>query len=159
MLAAEINEWNTLPFIANHPVWRMAFEWIKNKSAHAMEGQHQDFPDTRMFARVMEYGLKPREEARYENHRFTVDLQYTISGAEGIEYTPSRLLVPKDEYIENKDFQFFETPKVSYGCVDNHEGHFCVLWPSDGHMPQLQVGNFRLVRKVVIKIPLDLVRH
>ena len=94
MLAAEFNDWNTLPFLATHPVWRMAFEWIKTKSGQASEGQHQDFPDTRMFARVMEYSLKPREEARYENHRFTVE------GARGRHQAAEDFLVSDVDTVE-----------------------------------------------------------
>jgi biofilm protein TabA len=157
MQADELTNWRSTPLFASSPVWVRAFEWIEAHAATAEEGFHHEFPDKAMFVRVMAYELKDRSEARYENHRSTIDLQYTIAGAEGIEYTPSRLLVPDGEYDPEKDFQFFQSPDFSYGRIDNHQGHFCVLWPSDGHMPQLRVEGFSAVRKLVVKIPVALV--
>ncbi len=110
-----------------------------------------------MFVRVMSYELRARNDARYEHHKHTVDLQYTIRGAEGIEYTPLDLLAPEGDYLSDKDFQFLKTPASGYGRIDNHEGQFCVLWPNDGHMPQLAVEGFTSVRKLVVKIPVTLV--
>jgi YhcH/YjgK/YiaL family protein len=157
MHAAELANWRSTPLFSSSAVWSSAFEWIETRAATAEAGVHYDFPDKSMFVRVMAYELKDRSEARYENHRSTIDLQYTIAGAEGIEYTPSRMLVPDGEYDRDKDFQFFQTPSRPHGRIDNHAGHFCILWPSDGHMPQLRVEGFSEVRKLVVKIPLSLV--
>lgn len=152
----ELSNWRTTNFFSASPIWRSAFEWIETKADLAEEGYHYDFPDGKMFARVMSYSLKDRDVARYEHHIHTIDLQYTISGAEGIEYSPLHLLKNEGDYLQEKDFQFLHTPAKSYGRLDNHAGHFCVLWPKDAHMPQLKVDGFENVRKVVVKIPMNL---
>lgn len=157
MHSDEFSNWRSTNFFSDSPVWRSAFEWIEAKAGSAEEGYHYDFPDGKMFARVMSYSLKNRDAARYEHHIHTIDLQYTISGAEGIEYSPLHLLKNEGEYLQEKDFQFLQTPAKTYGRIDNHAGHFCVLWPQDAHMPQLRVDGFEHVRKVVVKIPIDLV--
>ena len=136
-------------------VWSSAFEWIENNAQYKQDGFHYDFSDKSMFARIMTYDLKTTE-TKYESHKLSIDLQFTLSGCEGIEYMPTHLLNPVGNYIEDKDFQFYETPNLSksYGMVNNFEGHFCILWPSDGHMPQMKTNNCERVRKLVVKIPI-----
>lgn len=154
----ELSNWRSTAFFSSSSVWSSAFQWIEANAGSASEGYRHDFPDKNMFVRVMSYDLKDRKEARYEHHRHTIDLQYTIQGAEGIEYTPFHLLSTEGDYLADKDFQFFDTPTHGYGRIDNHVGHFCVLWPNDGHMPQLRVEGFDSVRKLVVKIPVALVQ-
>ena len=103
----------------------------------------------------MAYSTKSREVARYESHRETIDLQYTIEGAEGIEVVPTALLRAEGDYDATKDFQFHVTPEIGEARVDNVQGRFCILYPQDAHMPQLRVGDLEQVRKLVVKIPLS----
>ncbi len=158
MHADRLCNWRSTGFFSSSPVWISAFEWIEANADSASEGYHHPFPNNSMFVRVMTYDLKSRSEARYEHHKHTIDLQYTIQGAEGIEYTPLHLLSAQGDYLPEKDFQFFDTPAHGYGRIDNHVGHFCVLWPNDGHMPQLRVKRFSWVRKLVVKIPVAAAR-
>lgn len=156
MIAGTLKDWKNVPGLAGHPVWREAFEWIIANADTAEEGIHP-LSKENFFARVMEYDLKERDVANYENHSHTIDLQATIKGAEGIEYTPIHLLTKRGEYLEDKDFQFYETPEFGYGRVDNHPGQFCILFPEDGHQPQRKVRDCSHVRKLVVKIPVKLV--
>ena len=107
MIADKLNNWKALPGLQTHAVWRAAFEWIE-EHAHTSDIGQFDLGVGDAFVRVMEYDLKERGEARYENHQHTIDLQYTIEGAEGIEVHPSEALTPVGEYLAEKDFQFFE---------------------------------------------------
>ena len=155
MYTSELKNWSDCKMFSECPVWTSAFEWIENNGHNSQDGFHYDFSVKSMFARVMTYDLKDRNETKYESHKRTIDLQFTLSGCEGIEYMPTHLLNPLGDYIEDKDFQFYETPNLfkSYGMVNNYEGHFCILWPSDGHMPQMKTSNCESVRKLVVKIP------
>jgi YhcH/YjgK/YiaL family protein len=155
MYTSELKNWSDCKMFRECPVWTSAFEWIENHGHDSQDGFHYDFADKSMFASVMTYDLKDRNETKYESHKHTIDLQFTLSGCEGIEYMPIHLLNPVGDYIEDKDFQFYETPNLSnsYGMVNNYEGHFCILWPSDGHMPQMKTNNCECVRKLVVKIP------
>ena len=157
MIADELERWRELLFFAEHPVWRDAFEWIEANAATAEEG-FTHLSDERLLVRVMSYPLKQREAARFESHRNAVDLQYTISGAEAIEWHPVNGLTRRGDYQTEKDVQYYDTPTHAAGRVDNLEGHFCILFPEDGHMPQREVPGFTEVRKLVVKIPLILVR-
>jgi biofilm protein TabA len=159
MLTDEFENWTTYKSFLQSPTWRAAFNWIAENASTASDGYHYDFENQSMFARVMSYDLKSREDTKYESHKYTIDLQYTLIGCEGIEYTPTKLLNNVGDYISEKDFQFYETPSTdsSYGLIKKHENHFCVLWPSDGHMPQMKANNCEHVRKLVVKIPTVLV--
>lgn len=153
MISDHLTNWRMLPGLASHPVWKAAFEWIESKATTAEEGIF-DLGVGEATVRVMEYGTKVREDARYEAHRETIDLQYTIQGAEGIEILPTGQLSSDGEYDAVKDFQFYETPAIGEARVDNVEGRFTILYPQDGHMPQLRVGDIPKVRKLVVKVPL-----
>jgi len=154
MLSDHLQNWRSLPGLASHPVWIAAFEWIEKNASTADEGFY-DLGIEGVRVRVMEYPTKSREEARYESHRDTIDLQYTIKGAEGIEVTPTSLLKPEGDYDAGKDFQFYGDPSVSEARIDNVEGRFTILFPQDAHMPQLRVGDIPNVRKLVVKIPVE----
>jgi biofilm protein TabA len=159
MLTDELENWTTHNSFLQSPIWSAAFNWIGENASTVSEGYHYDFDDQSMFARVMSYDLKAREETKYESHKYTIDLQFTINGCEGIEYIPTKLLITEGDYISDKDFQFYESPSSdsSYGLIKNYENHFCVLWPTDGHMPQMKVNKCERVRKLVVKIPTVLV--
>lgn len=154
MLSDHLKHWRTLPGLTSHPVWKAAFEWIETKAATAGEGIYE-IGVGKATVRVMEYATKTRDVARFESHRRTIDLQYTIEGAEGIEIMPTEQLEEVGDYDGSKDFQFHRTPPFSEGRIENVEGRFCILYPQDGHMPQLQVGTIPKVRKLVVKIPVD----
>ena len=142
-----------LPGLASNPIWTAAFEWIETNAATAENGIF-DLAVGSATVRVMEYDTKQRDSARYESHHQTIDLQYTIRGAEGIEVMPTKLLSEEGDYNVTKDVQFYKTPVTFEASVDNVEGRFTILYPQDAHMPQLKVGNIPGVRKLVVKIPL-----
>jgi len=152
MIVDRLVNWEKYPNLSRNAVWIEAFQWIDAHASTAEEGKHP-LSFSGMFVHVMSYDLKDREAANYESHLHTIDLQYTIEGAEQIEYTPQALLSKKGGYSDETDFQFYETPARGFASVDNNEGQFCILFPEDGHMPQLYVPPFKRVKKLVVKIP------
>ena len=158
MIAGQLQHWRNHPGFARHPVWTEAFEWIERNAAGSGEGF---FPleSEGCLVRVMSYPLKGDDEAKWESHRHTIDLQYTIDGAEGIRVHPVGGLEPQGEYIEEKDFQYHEAPAAESAMVKNLAGHFCVLFPQDAHQPQLHLDGYEAVRKLVVKIPVAAVQE
>lgn len=155
MIYHELTQWRMLPGLAQHDVWQTAFLWLEKSSRAAAEGIHPLGADG-FFARVMSYPLKPRTEARYEMHRHTIDLQYTLEGGEGIEVVPAGALQKLNDYTEEKDVEHFVTPARGWARVDNLPGQFTILFHGEPHQPQLQVPGIEAVRKVVVKIPVRL---
>jgi len=154
MITGHISQWRSHPGFENHPVWREVFEWIEANAAEVEEGFHE-LESEGCYVRVMSYATKTREAANYESHRHTIDLQYSIEGGEGIEVSLVSSLQPKGKYLEEKDFQYHETPQDFTAYAENREGHFSVLFPEDAHQPQRLIGDFKEVKKLVVKIPVS----
>ena len=153
MITGLLKSWNNHSLLKGNTVFEEAFEWIIEYSATAELGFHE-LPVSGCIVRIMEYGLKTREEANYEHHKHLIDLQVTLKGNEGIEWTPLEGLINKGEYLEEKDFQFLETPERGAGFIENREGQFCILFPDDAHQPQRLTEQCDYVRKLVVKIPM-----
>jgi YhcH/YjgK/YiaL family protein len=156
MITGLLKNWNNHSLLKGNKVFEEAFAWIAENAADAELGFHK-LAESGCTVRIMEYGLKTREEANYEHHRHTIDLQVTLKGNEGIEWCPLEGLVNKGEYLEEKDFQFLETPERGAGFIENREGQFCILLPEDAHQPQRLTEGCDFVRKLVVKIPVSLV--
>lgn len=156
MIYDNLSRWQTLPGLSDHAIWSAAFRWLETHAATAPEGDHP-LGHEGFFARVMAYPTKDRLEAKYEMHRKTIDIQYTVEGAEGIEITARSGLVPLNNYLEAAEVEHFETPKSGQVRVDNLAGWFTILLAGEPHMPQLRADGKPSVRKVVVKIPAHLV--
>ena len=157
MIYAKLTDWRSIPGFAQNEFWAKSFTWLETAAAGASEGIHPLGPDD-FFARVMGYPLKTREQARYEMHRQTIDIQYTLEGREGIEIAAREALTPMNDYVEAKDAEHLVTPAAGQARVDNLKGFFTVLFPGEPHMPQLTIPGITAVRKVVVKLPARLVK-
>src|SRR5439155_23683956 len=82
-----------------HPVWKEAFEFLKSLPAQPAKGIHPIRGED-MYVNVMEYATLPREQCHFESHRKYVDLQYTITGSEVIEWRRSGELETAGRYDE-----------------------------------------------------------
>lgn len=152
MITGQFKSWRNQTFIESHSLWRKIFQWLEDNLDDLDIGQYKlSFGDC--FVNVMSYGLKNRDDANFESHLHTIDLQMSIENAEGIEWHPVDKLKPKGEYIEKSDFQFYQTPEKVYGLVENRVGVFTILFPDDGHQPQRLVDEYTTVKKLVVKIP------
>lgn len=152
MITGQFESWKNQVFINSHPIWSKIFKWLEN-NIETLEIGRYNLPFGECFVNVMSYDLKSREEASFESHKETIDLQMSLENAEGIEYCPISKLIPKGLYKEKSDFQFYETPEKSYGFIENRVGVFTLLFPDDGHQPQRFVDSFTSVKKLVVKIP------
>ncbi|QVL50108.1 MAG: YhcH/YjgK/YiaL family protein [Thiocapsa sp.] len=156
MIYGSLSHWKHHILFNSNLIWREAFEWIEKHSEDAADGFYPLSLEN-FYVRVMEYETKQREEANYESHLHTIDLQYTILGAEGIEVEDAAKLVTRGDYQVSKDVQFYNLPVRSSVRVDNLKDRFCILFPHDAHLPQLLVPGYTRVRKLVVKIPCVLV--
>ncbi len=102
-----------------------------------------------MYALVQEYTTITQSEGKLENHKKYVDLQYIASGEEKIGVTLNGVI--SQPYDEQSDVAFFTG---SSSLVTLKEGEFALFFPQDIHMPKIGSGSF--VKKVVIKIPVEL---
>lgn len=91
-------------------------------------------------------------EYGYEAHRENIDIQYLIAGEETIHCLPLEYLKETNPYDKEKDAAFYEEANSKPQELLLGNGYFAILFPQDGHMPQLCVNEPVKVRKVVVKV-------
>lgn len=138
------------------PAWMKAFNFIKSSDEDSEEKKY-DLGDG-IYAVVESYSTKNLESAVFESHQRYVDIQWTISGAEGIYIASSESLEINQEYHFSRDVTFYKTPQNFNNFIRNYPGYFSTFWPNDAHMPKIQIDSFLRVKKGVVKIPIHLLR-
>lgn len=111
-----------------------------------------------IFARVMSYQTKTREQTAMEAHRRYADVQVVLSGCEVMEWHPLAGLKPVTPYAPDSDAVFLEKPTTPQGQVVLTPGRFAVFFPQDAHMGQIALAGPEQVRKVVVKISMELLQ-
>jgi len=101
---------------------------------------------------VQEYKTKTIRESFWEAHRRYIDVQYVIRGAERMGYANIRNLEISQEYMEDKDCLILSGDGDFFTV---YTGNFAIFYPEDAHMPCLTVKEPRVVKKVVVKIPVE----
>jgi biofilm protein TabA len=105
-----------------------------------------------LFVRPGTYQTRLPEEGRFETHTVYADLQYVVSGAEIMQFSPADALTPATEYDAKGDIQFFTAQKDIIDVVVR-AGEFIVYFPGEAHRPMCQRGlGPEAVKKLVFKI-------
>lgn len=133
-------------------------DYLKNTDFSKMEIGKYEIDGAAMYALVQEYRTQPKEAKKAEAHVKYIDVQFVYSGSEIIGYAPAD---PAAEVLENlvdkKDM-------ITYKTVPNEteviltEGMYAVLFPGEIHRPQCNYKGETKVRKVVIKVAMDLLK-
>jgi len=106
------------------------------------------------YAVEMAYQSKLRPEGFFETHRKYIDVQVIVAGEELMEVTAAAGLAVTQGYDEKKDFiKYADTGMASV--LRMKSGDAAVFWPEDAHMPALAVQQPVLIRKTVIKVPVN----
>ena len=101
---------------------------------------------------VSEYITKEVNEYGYEAHREYIDIQYLISGEEKILFLSLEYLKETKSYNAEQDAAFYEKATINPQEILIGNGYFAILFPQDGHTPQLCVNKLENVKKVVVKV-------
>ena len=139
---------------------RIGLEFLCQLTPDTEKGIYQLNP--RVKAIVSEYETKPENENGYEAHRQYIDIQYLLTGEEKIACLPVEWLTETKPYSQENDCALYSAvtipnpssliPHPSY--LTLLPGYFAILYPQDGHMPQLSVKAPTKVKKVVVKVAL-----
>ncbi len=106
------------------------------------------------FALEQVYRTKPRTEGFFESHRRYIDVQVIVSGEEIIEVADVAALSLREDRTPAQDVLIYGVPEKT-SVLTLQTGDAAVLFPVDGHMPQIALGSSVEVRKIVIKVPVD----
>lgn len=129
---------------------RVGLEYLRDLKPEVEVGTYVLSP--RVKAIVSEYTTKEVNEKGYEAHKEFIDIQYLVSGVEKIGFVPLEYLKETKAYNVEKDVAFYEDGGVESQELLLGNGYFAILYPQDGHMPQLWVDGPESVKKVVVKV-------
>jgi len=158
MIAARLADWR---HYFNGPTWEAAFNFLEGLPAASPDTADMlPLPDgSPLRYRIMSYPTRGPEEGIIEAHDQNVDIQLSLDGAEAIDWYERSGLTVSKPYDHENDYLLFEKNGAPTGTVVNSPGYFSVYFPEDAHMAQQKVGGVvENVRKVVIKVPVVLVR-
>ena len=155
MIAAKLHDEKNWKSFLNHPIFLESFEWILKNAETASAGIHE-LGKPNWFVNVHGYATQPREQCVWENHTRTVDIQYIIDGVEGIDFARVEALGELTLYKPETDTQKFSADNFVASHVVLHTGEFVVFFPGEAHRPKIAVGEPCALRKLVVKIPTNL---
>lgn len=105
---------------------------------------------------VMEFETSEASGKQAEMHRKFIDIQLLIAGQEGIEYglgQPNLALY--DEYRDEDDYQL--TSEIEHkNLLVLQPNMFAIFLPYEPHKPGCSVQGSEKIRKLVVKVPVEL---
>lgn len=128
----------------------LGLDFLKQMNPDTPVGEYQINQEVK--AIVSEYTTKHINENGYEAHRDCIDIQYIISGEEVVRSLPLVYLKEINPYNKDCDAAFYVETDVKPQELLLGNGYFAILYPQDGHMPQLCVNEPQNVKKVVVKV-------
>lgn len=133
-----------------HPRFRQALEFLLQTDLENLSPGRFDLDGDALYVLVQEYAPKPLSDGKWEAHRRYVDIQYMLSGCERIDFGLIDHM-QLGEYNPDKDFQALDGQGQT---LLLEEGSFVFFFPQDAHMPGLSIGQYEVVKKIVVKCQL-----
>ena len=134
-----------------HPLFKKAFDYIKETDFSKVEDGKYELDGSRLFVSVVSLTGKDKNDAAIETHKKYIDIQLPLLGVEKIGWKPGCELqeesIPCDEA---KDIAFYVDRPTAYTKI--YPGQFAVYFPEDGHAPGIGEGN---IRKVIVKVQVE----
>lgn len=157
MICGKLSDFETMRLAPLGGAVIQAVAWIRSLPANPKEGRYT-LDEDGLYALVLSYDTGPARSSRFETHRKYADLQYTVSGAESIDWAPRESLAFDGDYDAEKDL-LFHRAGPAFGRVVNAAGFFSFYTPVDAHRPKIRTTDHTSVLKVVVKIPVARLSH
>ena len=119
-----------------------------------MEEKRYEISGSHVFAKVMRYDTRESKNCKIEAHNRYIDIQGSITGAEGISVFNRENLRIVQDYDRKEDNMFFnQNDQIPYVASRNMPGIFSMIFPHEAHRPQETVKGYKNhVKKFVIKL-------
>ena len=135
-------------YIALHPLFFRAFEYIRNTDLNSLAPGRYPIVGEDLFAIVEHLPGRTRADAPLECHRRYIDIQMVLEGVEEMGWKAlTDCRDPVDDYSAEKDIRFFNDEAATW--IVTPPDHFCIFFPEDAHAPLVAEGN---IRKVIFKV-------
>jgi YhcH/YjgK/YiaL family protein len=120
---------------------RTDFSNVRSKTDYALDGRA-------LYAWCSVFAQKPLAEGRWETHRRYGDIHFIIEGRQSFGYAFVGRLSPREGYDESKDVAFW---RGNGSMLALTPGDFIIVFPGDGHMPDIAPSDGAAVKKAVVK--------
>lgn len=100
------------------------------------------------------YDTKLRADGFFESHRKFIDIQAIFEGEELMEVADIAAMKVRQPYNAERDLIVYED-STNAALLRVHPGEAAVFFPTDVHMPTMQVRAPVKVRKCVVKVPVS----
>ena len=134
-----------------------AIEYLKNNDFTKMETGVYEIEGKLMYAQVFDAETEPLEARKPEYHEKYLDVQFLVTGREKLGFTPDTGNYEVAERYDERDLIFVKDVE-NEGFITSTPGCFCVFFPTDIHRPQVADGEPMKVRKVVVKVSVELLK-
>lgn len=151
MIIASLEELFTQ--IPASPLLERALRYIQeNRAANLPDGRYE-IDGSRLYALVQSYETLPNgPDAKYEAHRNYIDVQYIVSGVEGMGWVALDCLQVPQAYNPDKDVVLGKCPPELATLTRVDAGQAAIFFPADAHAPKLAVSAPAAVKKIVVKV-------
>ena len=144
--------------IAMPPVIASALEYLRLTDFSKLEAGRYPIDGEHVFALVQEPLTQNWEAGLPEFHARYIDIQCLLEGAEGIGYSPANAnLVKITDQLAERDIAFVAQQENESRLV-LVPGMFAIFFPGELHRPCRAPNAPMRIKKVVIKIALDLLK-
>ena len=132
--------------------FRKAFDFLKNTNLLELNPGKYEIEGNEIYASVDTYYTVPIEKKMWEAHRRYIDIQFLIKNSEQMGYAHLEQMKQITEYDEDKDLVFY---KGNGNFFTVNPGIFVIFFPQDAHMPGVEIGQSKKIKKIVIKVLAD----
>lgn len=147
---------NSKEYVVYPEAVKKAIEYLKSNDFSKFEEGVYEIEGDKIFAQVFDATPKKLEEIKSETHRKYIDIQYIVYGKEQMGVCNLDDTFEIDQEIIERDLIFYKYTK-NEGLITASEGDYCIFFPNDVHRPSIIIDNVTKVRKVVIKVSMDLI--
>ncbi|MDF2189898.1 YhcH/YjgK/YiaL family protein [Paraflavitalea sp. CAU 1676] len=136
----------------NHlgPKFVKAFRYLSETDFSNVPKGKYEIDGTDVIAIVNEYDTVAASGEQMEAHKKYIDVQYIVRGEELIGHDFLRQQEPSKAYDDTNDFWLFGGKPSFFSHMKT--GMFAIFYPTDLHMPNIQVQGAAPVKKVVMKV-------
>src|SRR5690349_12914404 len=127
-----------------------ALSYLQSTDFSQLQPGKYEIDGDQPFAVISEYQTKNIRDEKLESHRKYMDIQYIVSGVELMGMTLLNNQPPSREYDESRDFMLYDDEPDFF--IKVSAGMFTIFYPTDLHMPSIEVGEPAGIKKVVMKI-------
>lgn len=134
-----------------------AINYLKDNDFSKFETGVYEIEGKDIFAQVFDIQTLPIEDIYPEVHKKYIDVQYLVSGKEKIGFSNDSGEYEVSEFYKDRDLIFYKNVE-NEGFIEARPGCYSIFFPSDIHRPGIISDKSMKIRKVVVKVKLDLLK-